>query len=51
LKEEVKWGSEALKFNTSCLLLIERLLEPINKHKVAGVDEVKNLEGEVAVLS
>jgi hypothetical protein len=50
LKEEVKWGSEVLKFNNSRLLSMERLLEAIYKSKVADVDGVKNLEGEVLLL-
>ena len=44
LKEEVKWGSQVLKFNNSRLLSMERLLEAIYKSKVADVDGVKKLE-------
>jgi hypothetical protein len=50
LKEEVKRVSEALKFNNSRSLSMERLLEAIYKSKVADVDKVKGLEGEVAAL-
>ena len=50
LKQEVKGNSEALKFNNSRLLSMERLLEAIYRHKVADIDKVKCLEGEVAAL-
>ncbi len=50
LKEEVKRVSEALKFNNSRSLSMERLLEAIYKSKVADVEKVKGLEGEVAAL-
>ena len=42
--------SESLKFNNSRLLSLERLLEAIYRNKVADVEKVKNLEGEVAAL-
>ena len=51
LKKEFKRVSEVLKFNSSRLLSMERLLEAICKNKVAEVDGVKNLEGELAALS
>jgi hypothetical protein len=50
LREEVKRVGEVLKFNNSRMLSMERLLEAIYKNKVAEVDGVKNLEGEVAAL-
>ena len=50
LKEEVKRVSEALKFTNSRSLSMERLLEAIYKNKVADVEKVKSLEGEVAAL-
>ena len=50
LREEVKRASEALKFNNSRMLSMERLLEAIYKNKVADVDKAKNLEGELAGL-
>ena len=62
LKEEVKRVSEALKFNNSRLLSVERLQEAIyrflskNGHQdsvvadSSGVDRVKNLESEVVAL-
>ena len=50
LKEEVKRVSEALKYNNSRSLSMERLLEAIYKNKVADVEKVKSLEGEVAAL-
>ncbi len=50
LKEEVKRVSEALKFSNSRSLSMERLLEAIYKNKVADVEKVKSLEGEVAAL-
>jgi hypothetical protein len=50
IKREVKGNSDALKFTNSRLLGMERLLEAIYKSKVADVEKVKNLEGEVAAL-
>jgi hypothetical protein len=50
LKQEVKRVSEALKFNNSRSLSMERLLEAIYKSKIADVEKVKGLEGEVAGL-
>ena len=50
LQQEVKRGSEALKFNNSRMLSMERLLEGIYKNKVGDLERMKNLEGEVAAL-
>ena len=50
LKEEVKRVGEALKISNSGTLFMERLLEAIYKNKVADVEKVKSLEGEVAAL-
>jgi hypothetical protein len=50
LKREVKGNSDALKFNNSRLLSMERLLEAIYKSKVTDVEKMKNIEGEVSAL-
>lgn len=50
LKREVKGNSDALKFNNSRMLSMERLLEGIYKNKVADVEKVRCLEGEVSAL-
>ncbi len=50
IRREVKGNSDALKFTNSRLLGMERLLEALYKHKVADIDKVKCLEGEVALL-
>ena len=50
LKEEIKRNSEALKFNNSRMLSMERLQEAIYKTKTSDVDKVKNIENEVAAL-
>jgi hypothetical protein len=50
LKREVKGNSDALKFNNSRLLSMERLLEGLYKNKVADVEKVEVLESEVSAL-
>jgi hypothetical protein len=50
LKREVKGNSDALKFNNSRLLGVERLLEGLCKNRISEVDKTKHLELEVSAL-
>lgn len=50
LKEEVKRVSEALKFNNSRLLGLERLQEAVCKSRIVEVDKAKSIEVELAGL-
>ena len=50
LKKEVRIVGEALKFNNSRMLGLERLAEAQFKSKICEVDKVQNLERELAAL-
>jgi hypothetical protein len=50
LKKEVRVVGEALKFNNSRMLGLERLAEAQFKSKICEVDKVQNIEKELAAL-
>ena len=50
LKKEVKLVGEAMKFNNSRMLGLERLAEAQFKSKTVEVDKVQNIEKELAAL-
>lgn len=50
LKKEVRVVGEAMKFNNSRMLGLERLAEAQFKSKISEVDKVQNIEKELAAL-
>jgi hypothetical protein len=50
LKKEVRVVGEALKFNNSRMLGLERLAEAQFKSKICEVDRVQNIETQLAAL-